>query len=275
MASHLVRVGPLPGWLDHRRLLGPGDWQPSIPSGDRPTLQAQLSSQDAADLAARLRGVALDGHALHLECSPRLKRNAVRAGRLAEARRLRDTSTGFDHPQALAAGEGRFSLTPQALADTMARAAQGRRVVDACAGSGGNAIAFARAGCPVVAIERDADRLAEARHNANLHGVVDRVEFIHGNALHHAPQAEGDILFLDPPWGEHAGAPCSLADFPLLGALRQCGYPTLWAKLPSGFACASLPECAPQAMFGAAPGDARRIKFLWLRSDPRDAAHRP
>ena len=267
MALHRVEVGPLPAWLDRERLVGlPGfDWEARQ---DGQWGRAELTRDAAADLLARLRGVALDGRPLVAHCRPPLKRAAVRAGRLAEARRLREGTPGFERTGARLDEEGRFSLTPEALSLQLGKWANGRRVVDACTGCGGNAIGFARTGCDVVAIERDAGRLEMARHNAELYGVSDRIRFIHGNAITEVPRLDGDLLFVDPPWGEAATAErCGLADFPLLAALRQCGYPALWAKLPASFDTASLPGLHARAVFGAASGDRHRIKFLLLRSD--------
>ena len=48
----------------------------------------------------------------------------------------------------------------------------GRSVVDACCGSGGNALGFARAGSPVTAIELAPERLAEAQHNARVYAAL-------------------------------------------------------------------------------------------------------
>ena len=61
-------------------------------------------------------------------------------------------------------------------------------VVDAFAGVGGNAIQFAFTCERVIAIDLDADRLALARHNAQVYGVTDRIEFVHGDFLALAPR---------------------------------------------------------------------------------------
>ena len=97
--------------------------------------------------------------------------------------------------------EGRVSLTPEALAVSMA-AGVDVTVVDAGCGVGGNTIAFARAGARVIAIEQDPGRLDMARHNASLYGVADRVEWIAGDATQLVPTLSADLLFVDPPWGE-------------------------------------------------------------------------
>jgi predicted RNA methylase len=191
----------------------------------------------------------------------------VRAARLEDARARRETTPAFLRAGARATGEGRYSLTPEALAMSLAEDARAKRVVDACCGSGGNAIAFARAGCDVAAIDVDAERLAEAAHNAHIYGVAKRIRFIHGDARVLAPTLAGDVLFIDPPWGrDYDKRATQRADFPLLDELLSlcCSrYGALWLKLPASFATKSLARpAAVRAVFGAGRGDFRRIKFI-------------
>jgi len=40
-----------------------------------------------------------------------------------------------------------------------------------------------------------------ARHNAELYGVADRIEFIVGDYFLLAPTLKADVVFLSPPWG--------------------------------------------------------------------------
>lgn len=278
MAVHQVRVGPLPDWLDVVRLLGPtgqpdGAWQLSR-TDQAVWAQAALHSADAADLAARLRGLGFDGQPLVCEIVPSLSRSLVRRARTDDARRRRATTPGFDRPGTRDDEIGRMSLTPEPLALRMAAWAQGRAVVDAGCGIGGNSIAFARAGCRVVAIEADRERLALARHNAAVYGVAKQIEFVHGDALALVPERrDGEaILFVDPPWGaDWPRDRCGLAQLPLLGALlpHAAGYAALWAKLPPSFATQELLACNPtgraDAFFGEAQGDRRRVKFVLVR----------
>ncbi|KIG13316.1 hypothetical protein DB30_00364 [Enhygromyxa salina] len=166
-----------------------------------------------------------------------------------------------------------MSLTPEPLAMEIAALAQGRPIVDAGCGAGGNAIAFARAGCHVQAIEQDAARLELARHNAGVYGVADQIEFVHADALTFvAARADpAAILFVDPPWGanwDRSG--CDLAALPLLAGILPLArnFAALWAKVPPSFATAQLLEGASgdaRAMFGAAEGDERRVKFVLVR----------
>ncbi len=64
--------------------------------------------------------------------------------------------------------EGWYSVTPEAIAEHIARRCAGAVVVDAFCGCGGNAIQFARHGKHVYAIDLDPVRLDAARHNAKV-----------------------------------------------------------------------------------------------------------
>jgi hypothetical protein len=260
-----VRVSPIPRWLDWQRLLGPGSWSSSeLPSGHL-TLQASLERSVAADLAARLRGVGIGGARLSLEILPPLHRRDLRRASTEEARRYRERSPGFTRASARLDDEARLSLTPEALALALGERARGLRVIDACAGAGGNAIGFARAGCTVTAIEINENRLAMAQHNAGLYGVAHRIKFICGNACTIVPELEADLLFIDPPWGERYNKErVTLEDLPPSRQILERAPQILkqWLKVPPSFDPSTLPGCRVEAMFGAAPGDERRVKFL-------------
>ena len=274
MSEHEVRVAPIPAWVDHERLLGPTDagqpWHVVTLDDGACEARTRLSSEAAADLQARLRGLGLDGRALVCSIDPPLKRPVVRRARTEDARRRRATTPGFERSGVRLDDEGRWSLTPEQLALRIARTAAHAPIVDAGCGLGGNAIAFARAGSSVIAIEADAARLALARHNAKTYQVADRIHFIHGDAVALAREhaTRDAILFIDPPWGrDWAHDRCGLAQLPLLAALLTIAseYAALWAKVPPSFATAELPDATPEAWFGEAEGDRRRIKFVLLR----------
>lgn len=266
--GYRVRVSGLPSWLDCKRLLGSGDFQTSeLPDG-RLQAEAELAREAAADLSARLRGVGLGGAMLEVEVQPPLDRRDVRRARTIEARRYREGSPGFRSPGVRLDDEARRSLTPEALALELGHRAHGAHVLDAACGAGGNAIGFARAGCTVTAIELNAARLAMAQHNARLYGVAERIEFIGGDALLLVPQQKADLLFIDPPWGGAYDKACvTLSDLPLLASLLACKhqFAKTWAKVPPSFDPASAPGSSAEAWFGAAVGDAARVKFLLLR----------
>lgn len=258
-----ARVTWIPSWVDARRLLGPGPWQ--LADG---AWSAALEREAAADLQARLRGVGLGGWPLEVQVVPPLKRALIRDARATDARRRRDTTPGFTRPGCRLDDEGRMSLTAESLASALGNQAAGRSVVDATGGCGGNAIGFARAGCRVDLVEPDATRLAMARHNAAVYGVVDRIRFHAGRAEDVVPTLAADLLFGDPPWGEAWDrARTGPSDVPLVPALTGLAdrFAACWLKLPPSYDVGTLPAYRPEAWFGEAEGDLRRVKFLLLR----------
>ncbi|MFR9750413.1 RsmD family RNA methyltransferase [Nocardia sp. 004] len=82
-----------------------------------------------------------------------------------------------------------------------ARLISGTVVLDGFAGIGGSAIAFARSGKRVIAVDTNADRLEMARHNAGVYGVRDSITFVHDDFFAVAQRTEADAVNLDPPWG--------------------------------------------------------------------------
>ncbi|KAK7040778.1 putative diacylglycerol O-acyltransferase tgs1 [Paramarasmius palmivorus] len=119
--------------------------------------------------------------------------------------RYRYFSLYDEGPGCLLDEEGWFSVTPEGIADQIAW-----RFLDAFCGVGGNAIAFARAGCArVIALDTSATRLALARHNAQIYGVAEYIEFILCDYVSFAKsyiartssKRKIDIIFLSPPWG--------------------------------------------------------------------------
>lgn len=53
----------------------------------------------------------------------------------------------------------------------------------------------------VIAIDIDAKKIEMARHNAEIYGVADRIEFIVGDFLQLSDSLRADVVFLSPPWG--------------------------------------------------------------------------
>lgn len=92
-------------------------------------------------------------------------------------------------------------MTPEKVAAHTAERCRCDIIVDAFCGSGGNAIQFAMTCCKVIAIDIDPKKIEMAKHNANVYGVSDRIEFIVGNYLHLADSLKADVVFLSPPWG--------------------------------------------------------------------------
>jgi len=254
-----VAVSGVPDWIDEARLLGPGPW-----TREGPRWVAELDRRAAADVAARLRGWGIGGRPLDVEIVPPLKRPLVRQARSEEAARRRARSPGFLRSGVRLDKEGRVSLTPEALALAFAERVAGEPVVDATAGAGGNAIAFARQGCRVVAIEPHAERRAMLEHNARLYGVRDRITVVDGRAPEDLPRPKS-VLFVDVPWGDVDPIRMTLDDLPLLARIVEATrhWPRVWAKVPASFDVTTL-DSQPEAWFGVAPGDRHRVKFLLL-----------
>uniref|UniRef100_A0A3P9K4N5 Trimethylguanosine synthase n=1 Tax=Oryzias latipes TaxID=8090 RepID=A0A3P9K4N5_ORYLA len=102
--------------------------------------------------------------------------------------------------------EGWFSVTPERIAAHIALRVKhsfptSELVIDAFCGVGGNTIQFALTGKRVLAVDIDAVKLDLARHNAEVYGVAQRIDFLQGDFLQLAPRLRGDVVFLSPPWG--------------------------------------------------------------------------
>lgn len=120
--------------------------------------------------------------------------------------------------------ESWFSVTPETVAAHTAQRCKCDLIVDAFCGAGGNTIQFALTcergieyNCTcnylhrlmffllllfaVIAIDIDAKKIEMARHNAEIYGVADRIEFIVGDFLQLSESFRADVVFLSPPWG--------------------------------------------------------------------------
>lgn len=81
-------------------------------------------------------------------------------------------------------------------------------IIDAFAGAGGNAIAFARSGRweRIFAFEKDPDVLKCAKHNAGVYGVANKIWWVEGDCFEKLKQRFPDfrddaVVFASPPWG--------------------------------------------------------------------------
>jgi trimethylguanosine synthase len=111
--------------------------------------------------------------------------------------------------EAMVDATGLYTMLPEAYALDMASRVSGSRSLDVCSGIGAMAVAMARNGQQVTAIEIDADRVAMAQHNAGIYGVAERIDFrnadITSTATLQSLPEDIDTLSLDPPWGDGPG----------------------------------------------------------------------
>ncbi|EAU90675.1 Tgs1 protein [Coprinopsis cinerea okayama7 len=136
------------------------------------------------------------------------------------SQRYRMFSLYSEPPGCLLDEEGWFSVTPERIANQIAERCRCDTILDAFCGVGGNAIAFAQTCNRVIALDTSPVRLALARHNAEIYGVADRIEFILADYISFAntlasstPKSTSesnssstkqriiDVVFLSPPWG--------------------------------------------------------------------------
>ncbi|EON67060.1 hypothetical protein W97_06177 [Coniosporium apollinis CBS 100218] len=108
-----------------------------------------------------------------------------------------------------------FGVTPEPVANKIAEhmvkiRPTGKRVlIDAFAGAGGNAIAFARSGewDQIFAIEQDPQVLQCAKHNAEVYGVASKIWWYEGDCFQIIKTKLAQIaktqavIFASPPWG--------------------------------------------------------------------------
>ncbi|PSN62562.1 trimethylguanosine synthase [Corynespora cassiicola Philippines] len=107
-----------------------------------------------------------------------------------------------------------FGVTPEPIANKIAthvaESAPKEKtvIVDAFAGVGGNAIAFAMSGRwdQVFAIEKDPKTMKCAKHNAKLYGVDKKIVWCTGDCFdvisrRFSKGQENVVIFASPPWG--------------------------------------------------------------------------
>ncbi|TEB39893.1 S-adenosyl-L-methionine-dependent methyltransferase [Coprinellus micaceus] len=124
------------------------------------------------------------------------------------SQRYRYFSLYSEPPGCLLDEEGWFSVTPERIANQIAERCRCDTILDGFCGVGGNAIAFAQTCNRVIALDISSTRLALARHNAEIYGVADRIEFVQAdylsfieNQVLQSNTRKIDVIFLSPPWG--------------------------------------------------------------------------
>lgn len=137
-----------------------------------------------------------------------------------------------------------FGVTPEPVANKIAEhvasAPKTKSIlIDAFAGAGGNAIAFARSGrwSQIFAVERDPKVLACAKHNAEVYGVAKKIWWIEGDIFDVLTKrlktsAKKAVIFGSPPWGGPTYADFEVYDLSVMqpyslnalstAFLRQC-----------------------------------------------------
>ncbi|XP_042205755.1 uncharacterized protein LOC121854998 [Homarus americanus] len=118
--------------------------------------------------------------------------------------------------------ESWYSVTPEMIAAHQAYRCSCDVVVDAFCGAGGNAIQLAKTCNHVIAIDIDPAKIDLARHNAQVYGVADRIEFIIGDFFHLVPKLKADVVYLSPPWGGIKYLRAGIYDVKSLGGVLSC-----------------------------------------------------
>lgn len=221
-------------------------WADGVPEAARRrlvgrTLDAPVPPAEAALLRHRLDGLVVAGRPLRVtvDLPPGRTLPAVPRDARADRGRWGRGAPWLPHLD----DEGRYSLTPAEVARAQAaRLPPGAPVVDACCGCGGNAVAFAEAGHPVVAIEPDAGRRALAARNLADRGLADRVTLRAGVAEREGLAALSPVavLFVDPPWGGPGAGPEAVWAW-LSARPALLAAPRLMLKLPADFPAHRLP----------------------------------
>jgi len=150
---------------------------------------AQFSENQLTSASAAARKLADADLAAAALATSFARQRAAAARKFIRAREMFFTTTGYQ--QATSEAVARHRAT---------RFAGHRRVVDLCAGVGGDTIGIActlGGGCQVEAVDIDADVLACARHNLKVYGVADRATPHKGDALTWPLHAR-DAAFADP-----------------------------------------------------------------------------
>jgi trimethylguanosine synthase len=99
--------------------------------------------------------------------------------------------------------EGLYSVKPEKISNEIARFLPGSNILDAFCGIGGSAIAFAQCKSRVFAVDNNQRKLEMAKHNADLYGVFDKIQFIHADIkeLLLENTLPFDSIYFDPSWG--------------------------------------------------------------------------
>ncbi|MCB9598360.1 MAG: methyltransferase [Sandaracinaceae bacterium] len=208
---------------------------------------AEVDARRARWLLQHVDGVAVAGDRIRVRVEPPVRAGRRPPRREPRAERQRRLFSRWDEGVEVD-DEGLVGLTPERLALAIAARVSGV-VIDGTCGVGGLTIALARtAGVSrVVAVDRSAERLAMARHNAAIYGVEDRIELVHGDAAAVVRERAADALVLDPPWGgrEYDRERVALGDLGMdVAATVEAFEGRVLLKLPRSFDPTTLPAGA-------------------------------
>lgn len=184
----------------------------------RAATEALDAGTDELGLGTRLRRDGLAPPAADLVVDAALARRRARE-HWTDADQLLFTRAGLEQ-----ASDPRVSAW---RAERIAARADGAPVVDACAGIGGDALALAATGLPVLAVEADPLRAELLAHNARLRDV--EVTVVTADVLT-LPLAPGTLVHVDPGRRRDGRRVRRLADHqPAVGAL------VAWLRTAAGF----------------------------------------
>lgn len=142
------------------------------------------------------------------------------------------------------------------------------RVADLCCGIGGDALAFAAAGCRVVAVERDPLRARMAEANLGACGFAAQSQVVAADVLE-VPMPLCDAAFCDPSRRADGRRFLSPADYqPAPNAVLDrfpAGFPVAF-KLAPGVPLEDLAEYEAEAEFLSLDGELKEC-ILWFGPD--------
>ncbi|KAF0771905.1 Uncharacterized protein FWK35_00003162 [Aphis craccivora] len=95
--------------------------------------------------------------------------------------------------------ESFYSVCPEPLSYHIAKRCKNNVVLDPFCGAGGSIIQLAMI-CKK-AVDIDPNKIKMARHNAEIYGVADKIEFLVGDIFSIYPTLKADVVFMSPPWG--------------------------------------------------------------------------
>eukprot|EP00826_Nyctotherus_ovalis_P042780 TRINITY_DN4453_c0_g1_i2.p1 TRINITY_DN4453_c0_g1~~TRINITY_DN4453_c0_g1_i2.p1 ORF type:complete len:372 (-),score=113.57 TRINITY_DN4453_c0_g1_i2:461-1576(-) len=101
--------------------------------------------------------------------------------------------------------ESWYSVTPEVIAEHIAKKCRCNCILDAFCGAGSNSIQFARYAKKVYANDVAASRLDIALHNARIYRVEEKISFVNKDFLVLDKVKDFDelvdLVFISPPWG--------------------------------------------------------------------------